>query len=196
MNVEDVMKKISWTWVAAAGLIVVAVLWRVLNWQYSVAPNLELVTASALVAAAFLGRRAAVVVPLAIVAASDIIIGNSMILLFTWSAFALIGLAGLLLRRFTGSPVKLMGASVVAAVGASAFFYAYTNFGVWLLGDGTMYAKNLSGLVQCYVMGLPFYRTQLIGNLIFVPAFMGAALAVKHLWAKQASRLPVPAPRN
>jgi hypothetical protein len=182
------MKRIPTAWLVAAGLIVTAVIWRVLNWQYSVAPNLEIVTASALVAAAFLSWRMALVVPLAIVAVSDILIGNSMILLFTWSAFAMIGVAGLLLRRFRDRPVGLMLASVGAALGGSVFFFIYTNFGVWLLGDGTMYAHTWSGLVQCYAMGVPFFRTMLLGNLIIVPAYFGVALLVRRMLAHRMER--------
>jgi len=182
------MKRISKTMFVAAGLVAVAVIWRLMNWRYSVAPNLELVTASALVAAAFLGRRAAVVVPLAIMAVSDILIGNSNILLFTWSAFALIGLSGLLLRRLAGSPLRLLAGSLGLAVAGSVFFYLYTNFGVWLLGDGTLYAKTWSGLVQCYVMGLPFYRTMLAGNLIIVPAYFTTAILVQRTLAHRMQR--------
>jgi hypothetical protein len=174
------MKKIPTAWLVAAGLIITAVIWRVANWQYSIAPNLEIVTASALIAGTFLSRRAALVVPLAIMAVSDILIGNSMILLFTWSAFGLIGLAGLVLRRWSGAPARLILASAGLAVGSSVFFFVYTNFGVWLLGDGTMYAKTWSGLMACYTMGLPFFRTMLLGNLVIVPAYFAlAALAVR-----------------
>jgi hypothetical protein len=177
------MKKISASWLVAGALIVTAVLWRLFNWEYSIAPNLEIVTASALIAATFLSRRAAIVVPLTIMAVSDILIGNSMILLFTWSAFALIGVAGLALRRLSGSPAKLMLASVGAAIGGSVFFFLYTNFGVWLLGDGTLYAKTWAGLMQCYTMGIPFYRTMLVGNLVLVPAYFGGALLISKAWA-------------
>ncbi len=163
-------------WLAAWALVLAAVTWRVVNWQYGIAPNLEIVTASALVAATFLTRRLAVVVPLSIMAVSDIIIGNSPILFFTWSAFAIIGLGGLALRRLKGMPGKLMLASLGAGLAGSVFFFLYTNFGVWLLGDGTMYAKTWAGLVQCYVMGLPFYRTMLVGNLVLVPAYFAGAL--------------------
>jgi hypothetical protein len=98
-------------------------------------------------------------------------------LFFTWSAFAFIGLAGLALRRTRAAsqPRRLILASTGAGVLASLFFFLYTNFGVWLLGDGTMYAKTWSGLLQCYVMGLPFYRTNILGNLILVPTYFAVA---------------------
>jgi hypothetical protein len=179
------MKKVPTTWLVASGLIIIAIIWRLVNWQYSIAPNLEIVTASTVVAAVFLGRRASVVVPLSIMAVSDIIIGNSWILLFTWSAFMLIGLAGLLMRRLSKSPITLVLTSVLAAVAGSVFFFLYTNFGVWLQGDGTLYAKTWSGLLQCYAMGVPFYRTMLLGNLIIVPAFMMVAYVANRAWAER-----------
>src|SRR5262245_47461020 len=90
------------TWLVVGGLVATAVAWRVVNWNYGIAPNLELVTASTLVAATFLAKRAAMVVPLAAMAVGDILIGNTSILLFTWSAFAMIGVSGWLLRRLLG----------------------------------------------------------------------------------------------
>ncbi|MDB5179134.1 MAG: hypothetical protein JWN01_1077 [Patescibacteria group bacterium] len=170
------MKNLNKSRAIAATLVATAVLWRVVNWHYSWAPNLEIVTASTLVAGALLSRRMVLVVPLGIMAASDLIISNSSILLFTWSAFGLIGLGSLALRRLKSSPGKLMLASVGAALAGSVFFFIYTNFGVWLLDDGAMYDKTWQGLVQCYAMGLPFYRTMLLGNMVLVPAYFAAAL--------------------
>lgn len=69
-----------------------------------------------------------------------------------------------------------MLASLGAGVAGSVFFFLFTNFGVWLLNDGTMYAKTWAGLVECYVMGLPFYRTMLLGNMVLVPAYFAVVL--------------------
>jgi hypothetical protein len=162
----------------ASGLIVTAALWRVINWHYGLAPNLEIVTASSLLAAVWIGWRGAVAVPLLAMAVSDVVIGNSPILFFTWTAFALIGGGGLLLRRWQGRPAGLMLASLGGGIAASLFFFIYTNFGVWLIGNS--YPHTWAGLMQCYAMGLPFYRTMLVGNLIFVPAYFGAALYLGH----------------
>jgi hypothetical protein len=163
-------------WLIAVALIGAALVWRMVNWNASFAPGLELVTASTLVAAVFLPRRAALVVPLAIMVAGDILIGNTSILLFTWTAFALIGMSGWLLRRPALQGLRLVAAGTGAGVGAAVFFFLFTNFGVWLLGDGTMYAKNLQGLGESFLMGLPFLRANLIGNLMFVPAYFAAAV--------------------
>ncbi|MBU6389887.1 hypothetical protein KGQ71_05235 [Patescibacteria group bacterium] len=169
-------------------LIATAVIWRLINHQYMIAPNLEIITASSLVAATFLPRKYSLIVPLMSMAVSDALIGNSAILIFTWSAFGLIGLSGLLLRRVKRKPAVLMKLSFLAGMAASVFFFLYTNFGVWLIGDGAFYPRTWQGLIDCYVMGLPFYRTMFFGNLILVPLYFGAALClpglVRHLQLK------------
>lgn len=159
-------------WYAAIVLVVLALAWRLFNYQLMIAPGLELVTAVSLVAAVMLPRRAALVVPLAIMSAGDLVLGNSPILAFTWSAFALIGLSGLILKRWQKG--RLILASIAGGALSAFFFFAYTNFGVWLTSG--MYAHTWAGLVDCYVMALPFYRMNLIGNLIAVPALMSVAV--------------------
>lgn len=163
-------------WLLGGALVMTAAAWRVVNWHYGMAPNLEVVTASALVAATFLTRRRAIMVPLAIMAVSDAVIGNTMIALVTWSAFGLIGGAGLALRRLRKRPGALVLTATGLGLAGSVFFFLYTNFGVWLLDDGAMYAKTWQGLVHCYAMGLPFYRTMVLGNLVLVPLYMAVAV--------------------
>jgi hypothetical protein len=166
--------RVKKTWLIAGALVATAAAWRVINWEYQIAPNLELVTASALVAAVFLGWRWALGVAVATMAVADIIIGNTSILFFTWSAFALIAVGGLLLKRLKHSPKSLVLGALGAAVASSVFFFVFTNFGVWLTTD--MYPKTWAGLMQSYYMGLPFYRTMLLGNLVIVPAYFAVAL--------------------
>ena len=47
----------------------------------------------------------------------------------------------------------------------SILFFIVSNFGVWLLGN--LYEKNISGLINCYVLAIPFYKNTLISTLIF-----------------------------
>jgi len=102
---------------------------------------------------------------------SDKIIGNSNIYMFTWSGYIGIGLFGYVLRGLFG---KLsIGKKIIGGVGfgifASLFFYGWSNFGVWYLDSWGMYSKDMGGLIRCYVMGLPFLRNNLVGNLVFFP---------------------------
>ena len=47
----------------------------------------------------------------------------------------------------------------------SLIFYLVTNFAVWLFGD--MYEKNLSGLIYCYYMAIPFFTKTIISTIFF-----------------------------
>lgn len=148
-------------------LIAVAVSWRVINHDLHIAPNLEIVTAVSVLAAVAIGFRAAVLVPISTMIVSDLILGNSSIFIATWSSFAIIGASAVLLRKLNQKPKSQILYSVGFAAVSSFFFFIVTNFGVWAQG---WYPATLAGLMDSYVMAIPFYRTMLIGNLILVPA--------------------------
>jgi hypothetical protein len=191
-------------------LIIIGVLGRFFFINHIGIPNFEIITALTLVSAVFLGRAWGIIVPLSIIAITDVFIGNSPVLIFTWSAFAIIGIFGWL-SRFAilkdSSLLSLRGAErrsnlsrtgdsnlkqverlprslwslamtitgmAGLGIGSSVFFFLYTNFGWWLVSG--MYPHTLDGLIQCYIMGLPFFKNNLIGNLIFVPMFSGMVL--------------------
>jgi hypothetical protein len=75
----------------------------------------------------------------------------------------------LLLRREKKSTARFTVQMTGMGVGATMFFFFWTNAGVWLLGDGIWYPHTPAGLLQSYINGLPFLRPQLLGNLITVP---------------------------
>lgn len=162
-----------WRPVAVVAVVVLAVVWRTVRQDLGAPPNLELITAATFFAAVLLRHRAAVLVPFAAAAVSDALLGNTSILLFTWTAWAVIGLGALLARRTTGW--RRLGAALGLGVGGSVWFFLWTNLGVWLQGRGSFYAPGLDGLLASYAAGLPFFRTMLLGNLILVPL---AAVAV------------------
>lgn len=138
--------------------------------------NVEPFTAMSLLAGSMLGGGYALTVPLSMVAVSDMVIGNTSIMFFTWSAWAIIGLLGTVLRKRKAPTAVfslwLTGVGVVS----SFFFFLWTNFGVWLV-DG-MYPHTFHGLMQSYVMGLPFLRNDIFGNLVIVPTVSLGAIIV------------------
>ena len=67
----------------------------------------------------------------------------------------------------------LMGAGY-GLVGA-LFFYFYTNFGVWLIGN--WYPHTLAGLIQSYVMGLPFLKLHAVSSMLL----LGGTLSIIKL---------------
>ena len=98
-------------------LITVAVAWRIINHNYQIAPNLELVTVVSVLAAVTLSWRAALIVPITAMIISDIVIGNSSIFMFTWGTFAVIGVGAVLLRKLNDKPkMQILSSLGFAAV--------------------------------------------------------------------------------
>ena len=46
-----------------------------------------------------------------------------------------------------------------------------SNFGVWLFGG--MYSMNAAGLINCYIMAIPFNKFSWLGDLFFVALLFG-----------------------
>jgi len=110
-------------------------------------------------AALYLGRSWGLGVALVSLIISDLVLGNSLIMIFTWSAFALIAFGGGLVRR---RPLVAGGYGLAGAL----FFYFYTNLGVWLIGG--LYPHTLAGLMRSYTMGLPFLRLHAVTSMLFL----------------------------
>ena len=53
----------------------------------------------------------------------------------------------------------------------SLIFFAVSNFGVWALGSpgvhDVAYGKSLSGLIECYILAIPFFGNTFLSTLIF-----------------------------
>ncbi len=131
--------------------------------------NVEFVTAGALLAGSYLGFGWSLGVVFFVMAITDLIIGNTNIFLFTWSAYLFISCLSNLgnLSNLSGK-AKILRATGLGMV-AALWFYIWTNFGVWLLDNWGMYPKTIGGLLQAYYYGLPFLKMNLLGNLFFIP---------------------------
>lgn len=142
-------------------------------------PGIETMTAVTLLGGALLGRRYAMLVALICVAIADMAIGNSSILIFTWSAWALIGLFGIIQNKKKKIGLEYTATMTLMGLVSVIFFYLWTNFGVWIIGD--WYPHTAAGLMQSYAMGLPFLRPQILGNLVIVPVL---AMTFGFAWEK------------
>jgi len=53
----------------------------------------------------------------------------------------------------------------------SLIFFAVSNLGVWALGSPGVYdiayEKSLSGLIECYILAIPFFGNTFLSTLIF-----------------------------
>jgi hypothetical protein len=94
--------------------------------------------------------------------------------LVTWAWYAgVIVLGGVLLGRHV-SPLRVAAGSFAASI---AFFVA-SNFGVWAVW--TMYPKTLAGLTTAYIAAIPFFRNQVLADLLFSAVLFGIGALVEH----------------
>ena len=71
----------------------------------------------------------------------------------------------------------------------SLIFFIVSNFGVWALGSPGVhdiaYEKNLNGLVECYILAIPFFGNTFLSTVIFA---YPAIFIYKTLAARSSSR--------
>lgn len=146
-------------------------------------PNMTALGAAALLAGASLKPRwVALVVPVVALLVSDWILGFYSGLWATYSAWILIVLgASFILPEDHGvnknTAAKNWGRRGVAALFASVVFFIVSNFGVWAAGG--LYPQTIRGLLDCYILAIPFAGTQIVGDLFFTVVLFGAADLLK-----------------
>lgn len=130
-------------------------------------PNFAPIAAIALFGGAYFNKKSlAFAVPLSAMFLTDAIIGFHSGMWIVYLSFALIVVIGMLMLKKVN--VKNV---VLASVTASISFFFITNFGVWAFG--TMYPKNIAGLIECYIAAIPFIQNTLIGDLFFSGIMFG-----------------------
>jgi len=154
-------------------LVVVAVIFRLLPHPANFAP----IGAIALFGGVYLKNKQAMWLPLAAMIVSDIIIGLHSTIFFTWGSFLFIAGIGIYLK--TRKNIKNV---ILGTVLGSLVFYFVTNFGVWAVTP--LYAKTTQGLIQCYLMAIPFFRNTLVSDIFYVAVFFGAYELVKNYQRK------------
>jgi len=90
----------------------------------------------------------------------DLFLGFHSTMFFTYISLAVAVLIGLYIKQFSFAEILLGGLS------SSLAFFIITNFGAWLTLE--MYEKNLSGLLQSYVLAIPFFHSTLISTLLYL----------------------------
>ena len=66
---------------------------------------------------------------------------------------------------------KSLNRVISGALLSAVLFFVITNFGVWLTG---MYGNGISGLINTYIMAIPFFRGTLFGDIFYVGLFFGS----------------------
>jgi hypothetical protein len=102
-----------------------------------------------------------------------------------YASFTLYAVLGRLAWRF-GWPWSVVGGSVLG----SLQFFLVSNFLVWLGGNGALYPKTFTGLMECYYFALPFLRNTAAGDLFFTGLFFGLYAALVHLPQREKASQP------
>jgi hypothetical protein len=152
----------------AIGLTLLSALGRLLPHL----PNVTPLGGSCLFAGSKISGWLAYLLPLAVMAATDPLLGG-------YSRLSPIIYACFLLNVYIGR--RLLSRVTPARVAATAFlcslqFFLITNFGVWLLASrshNAFYSADFSGLLACYAAALPFWGRTLTGDLLFSCALFG-----------------------
>lgn len=150
-------------------VILVAVLMRLVPHL----PNFTPIAAMALFGGVYLNKKYAFFIPLAAMFLSDIFLGFHPAMPYVYGSFILTGMIGLWLKTHK-SAKNIICSSLISSI----LFFLITNFGVWAQG---WYPHNLNGLFESYIMGIPFFKNTVLGDLIYSGVFFGAYELVQLL---------------
>lgn len=130
------------------------------------------------------GRRQQMWMPLALLAASDVVL--TMLVyrypfswdhLVTWAWYAGMLWLGTTLKKNAGV-VRILA----TALAGSVSFFLISNFAVWAAWN--MYPRSIAGLMACYGEGLPFLRRAVVGDLLFTAIMFGTPVVISVLAAR------------
>ena len=143
-------------------------------------PNFAPLGAAALFAGVYFRRKLALFLPLLIMIISDVFIGyyEISLMITVYGSFLLCVILGFWLKKHKNWQNILAGSFL-----AGLIFFLLTNFSVWLFTP--WYSKDISGLLYCYTLALPFFRNTLAGNVFYAFSFFGIYEMARSLIAKR-----------
>ncbi len=131
-------------------------------------------------------KWAAFLFPLFALFLGDLFVGLYKLMLVVYLSFCL----SVLIGRYFCRRQSVLPLSVATLVGAIQFFLV-TNFAVWFFGY-TSYARSFSGLLTCYVAGIPLLGNTLAGDAFYaIILFGGFALTQRLTPALRTSASPL-----
>jgi hypothetical protein len=127
--------------------------WAPHAWSFTVVGGVFLFSG-----AYFKDKKISVLLMLSSMLVSDYIIGFHDQMILVYACYLGYVLLGALLKP-KSSRLKVFGYAFLA----SLLFYLVSNFGVWR--EGVLYPLNFKGLIECYIMGIPFFWRQMGGDV-------------------------------
>lgn len=123
-------------------------------------PNMTSITGLSLLAGSTIKNKFFFIIPVFVLFLSDIFLGFHKTIPFVYGSYIAISFIGKFIKPFDN--VKRL---ILFSISSSILFFLITNFGVWITSP--MYTKNIQGLLNSYIMGIPFFRNTVFGDIIF-----------------------------
>ena len=134
-------------------------------------PNFTPVIAIALFSGLYLKRSQSIILPLVLLAITDIIIGFHQTMPFVWGGMILCVLIGQKLREKRNAKTIFTGSLI-----SSIIFFLVSNLGVWLVGG--LYPLTAKGFADCFIMAVPFFKMELLSTLVYAFLMFGLYEAI------------------
>lgn len=157
------------------------------------APNLALLGTLAFISGRYLTSRQSLLLTLGASVISDTLVGwyHWPVMATVWVSYLLVTQIGNWTRHWSLRPLtgRAVGGNTLGIVGGSILFYLLTNGAVW--AAASWYPHTWSGLIQCYINALPFFRNTLVSDLSYTTisliALEGWAAGCRHLAARRSA---------
>jgi hypothetical protein len=151
--------------------------------------NFVPIGAVALYAGSRLPRRWAWLVPVAALILSDIVLDHGtqrpLFELSRWTVYTTIA-ATSLLGPLANRPKIGRWLLPFLSLGGSTLFFLTTNLATW--AEGLNYPLTMPGLVQCYFLALPFFRSTIFADLLGTGLLFGLGPVFERLAERLARR--------
>jgi len=177
------MKTINKTRLLTISLIIIGL--GLLNIFFSTIPNLSPIAAMALFGGIYLkDKKIALFIPVFALFISDLFLGFHSSMWAVYGSFVLVVVLGTLIKKVNF--INIFSATIAS----SLLFFIITNFAVW--AQGSFYPMSFTGLIECYTMGIPFFKNTIIGDLLFSGViFGGFAIAQKQFLILKEITIPI-----
>lgn len=146
-------------------------------------PNFTPLAAIALFGGVYLSKRISLILPISAMIISDLFLGfySWRLMTFVYLSFLICVFLGFKLKNYK-KWYTVLGYSLLGSV----IFYILTNFAVWIFTS--WYPKTFEGLIQSYLMALPFFRNTLAGDLFYTSLFFGVYEGI-GIWIRKKSKV-------
>lgn len=139
-------------------------------------PNFAPITALAVISGYYLRGRWSWLVPMLAMLLSDAIIGfySLPVMVSVYGCY----LAAWALARNASALTSLAWRTLTSSI----LFFVVTNAAVWAYSG--MYSKTFAGLLQSYIMAIPFFRASFASDMIYTAVFVAIVQAVLSYQSK------------